>query len=174
MENAHMDKIAGIVLAGGQSSRMGRNKALMDFHGQPLVEHMMLLLGSCGIRDAFISGTLTSYPCLPDKAPFSGPAAAMVDCLNDLHNDYDGVLFVPVDMPFLTQDLLQQLMQQKRTNCFENRFLPAYVKTGKIEKGVESVQQLLKILDVDFISAPENSEKAFTNINTPQKWKEVV
>jgi molybdenum cofactor guanylyltransferase len=174
MENMRTDSVAGIVLAGGNSSRMGKNKALLDFYGTPLVEHMMALLDSCGIRDVFISGTVENYPCLPDKTPFGGPAVAMADCLNDMRGDYDGILFVPVDMPFLTPALLKKLLGQNQTCYFKSKPLPAYIRTQKVKEGVTSVQQLLSILGAGFVPLTESSQKAFSNINTPEEWREVV
>ena len=50
------NKIAGIVLAGGKSSRMGQNKALLSYRGQPLIEHMQRLIGQAGLQDVYISG----------------------------------------------------------------------------------------------------------------------
>ena len=48
--------IAGVVLTGGRSSRMGQNKALLDYQGKPLIEHMMEILKTTGIKEIFISG----------------------------------------------------------------------------------------------------------------------
>ena len=37
-------KIAGVVLAGGKSSRMGKNKAMLIYNGKPLLNHMVGIL----------------------------------------------------------------------------------------------------------------------------------
>ena len=51
-----MDKTAGIVLAGGRSSRMGTSKALLRYKDRPLIEHMQNLLHQAGLDDVYISG----------------------------------------------------------------------------------------------------------------------
>jgi molybdopterin-guanine dinucleotide biosynthesis protein A len=174
IKSGHDYNIAGVVLAGGKSSRMGQNKALLDFHGIPLVEYMMGILDDCGIRDVFISGNLDGYPCISDTSPFSGPASAIADCLNQLYRDgYGGVLFVPVDMPFITKGLLTRLFESGKTSCFEDRPLPAYVSMDKkIAGNMKSVRDLLKEMGVNYVSPHIHNKQAFININTPEDWKE--
>lgn len=105
--------IAGVVLAGGRSSRMGKNKALLDYQGKPLVEHMMEIIKRAGIREIFISGDVDGYDCLPDPAPFTGPAEAIKSIIQRL-SSYAGFLFVPVDMPLLKPEMLHLLLNKKR------------------------------------------------------------
>ncbi len=106
-------KIAGVVLAGRKSSRMGQDKAALLFHGRPLIDHMTGLLCEAGCDDVFISGQRSGYKCRPDSTPYQGPAAALRHVLQEMRA-YQGVLFVPVDMPLLTAGFLQQLLLHKK------------------------------------------------------------
>lgn len=101
-----VSQIAGIVLVGGRSSRMGRDKAFLELKGKPLVGHMLDVLRSAGLKDVFVSGHVQGYSCIVDDAPFSGPAEAIKSVLKKIPN-YKGYLFVPVDMPFLKRETLQ-------------------------------------------------------------------
>lgn len=68
--------MAGIVLAGGLSSRMGQDKALLRWQGRSLLAHMCALLQAAGAQTLRVSG---SYPVLPgvesvpDLVPRCGP-----------------------------------------------------------------------------------------------------
>lgn len=165
--------IAGVVLAGGRSSRMGENKAFLDFHGTPLIDHMIGVLKEAQIKDIYISGNYEGYECIPDSAPFSGPAAAIRDVLDRL-SGYEGVLLVPVDMPFLTQDILQELLSSKNGAHYEGWPLPLYLPTAATRGQGAAIKTMLSAMDVTVLLLPQDRQEHFANINTPEDWKEAV
>lgn len=172
-------RIAGVVLAGGRSSRMGRDKALLDYNGIPLVDHMVALLKKAGRDNVYISGRMgetcasTGCHCLQDSAPFAGPAAAIRDVLNRL-NDYDGVLFVPVDMPFLTQSILRELLQYESGAHYQDWPLPLYLPTSQKTGHGDAVKTMLSTMSVKVVPLPQEDQARFANINTPEEWKEAI
>ena len=108
----------GCVLAGGKSSRMGRDKATLSFRGRPLVEHAVARLRAIGCQVA-IAGSrpdLESYaPVLPDLHPGCGPLGGIESALAAaLAEDGPGirVLFVPVDLPLLPATFLSLLLER--------------------------------------------------------------
>ncbi|MBB6184643.1 molybdenum cofactor guanylyltransferase [Oleiagrimonas soli] len=97
----------GVVLAGGRSSRMGRDKALLHWQGRPLLEHQCATLLAAGVDDVRISGARAHPLAIPDRHPQRGPLgglSSVVDALGDV-----ALLIVPVDMPRLTPALLARL-----------------------------------------------------------------
>ena len=103
--------VAGYVLAGGRSSRMGRDKALLELAGRPLVEHAVAKLRRvCG--EVHILGSRTELavyaPLVADLhegcGPLGGMEAAMV---HSSGSSCDWSLFIPVDMPFLPAAFLE-------------------------------------------------------------------
>lgn len=164
--------IAGVVLAGGRSSRMGRNKAFLEFKGQPLVGHMMNILRSAGLKDVFVSGHVEGYPCIVDNTPFSGPAEAIKSILKKIPG-YKGYLFVPVDMPFLKSQTLQVLLEQKNGGYFIEWPLPAFLTPPFSPTDSVSVHDYLTAQGIYPVSLPQEFEEDMKNINTPQEWEEV-
>ena len=169
--------IAGVVLAGGRSSRMGQDKALLDYHGRPLLDHMIGLLEQAGLSDVYVSGDLEGYRCIPDRAPYEGPARAIANVLATL-GDYEGVLFVPVDMPFLTPEALGRLLAQRQGAHYTSYPLPFYITrhwegVDGVPKG-GSVKALLLALGGSSLDLPKELEGYMTNANTPEEWQEVL
>jgi len=167
------ERIAGVVLAGGRSSRMGENKALMEFQGKPLIHHMTEILQEMHIKNIYVSGKYEGYNCLPDSAPFAGPAAAIRGVMERLDN-YDGVLFVPVDMPFLVPEILEELLQCDNGACYEERPLPLYLPTAKAPGQGDAVKDMLSFMDITTLPFPRGKNNYFVNINTPEDWKGVT
>ncbi|MBI3962491.1 MAG: molybdenum cofactor guanylyltransferase, partial [Deinococcus sp.] len=103
------------VLAGGASRRFGRNKALVDFRGQPLIQRVAdALLALC--PTVVITNTPEVYaflelPMYPDVYPRQGPAAGIHAAL--YHSGAQRVLAVACDMPFLSLPLLKHLVAQQ-------------------------------------------------------------
>jgi molybdopterin-guanine dinucleotide biosynthesis protein A len=100
--------LAGCVLAGGHSSRMGRDKALLPLAGIPLVERAVSRLRSL-TAEVYILGNrpelLRFARLLPDLRQDCGPLGGMEAALSGTSCDW--VLTLPVDMPFLPAALLQ-------------------------------------------------------------------
>lgn len=171
---ADPDKIAGIVLAGGRSSRMGQNKALLDYHGRPLIEHMQDQLQQCGVGQVFISGDLDGYECLPDRIAYAGPAAAIRDLHKQLSKDWQGLLIIPVDMPFLNPASLKALMKYDGGACYESWPLPLYLPCDKQPGEGQSVQRMISGMRITTLSLADDSAAGFDNLNTPEDWQRAV
>jgi molybdopterin-guanine dinucleotide biosynthesis protein A len=94
--------VSGYVLAGGRSSRMGTDKALLRLAGKPLIEHAVAKLRRvCADVDILSSNpALAAYaPLVPDLHPDCGPISGIEAAL--IHSRHDWSLILPVDMPFM-------------------------------------------------------------------------
>jgi molybdenum cofactor guanylyltransferase len=101
--------ISGYVLAGGRSSRMGRDKALISLGGKPLIEHAVTKLRRV-CADVHILSNDTALaafaPTVPDIHPGCGPIGGIEGAL--AHTPREWNLFLPVDLPFLPAAFLTQ------------------------------------------------------------------
>jgi molybdopterin-guanine dinucleotide biosynthesis protein A len=96
------------VLAGGQSTRMGRDKALLEWQGQPLIEHALDKLRSLGCtpRILGVRPDLERFaPVVPDNVQARGPLGGIEAALN--FSDANLNLFLPVDLPRLPVEFLR-------------------------------------------------------------------
>ena len=103
----------GFVLAGGASTRMGRDKALLQLGGRPLIEIALGLLRGLGIEPR-ICGTRPDLArfaqVLPDNHPGRGPLAGIEAALSASGSDLN--LFIPVDLPLLPLAFLRWMMDR--------------------------------------------------------------
>jgi molybdopterin-guanine dinucleotide biosynthesis protein A len=99
------------VVAGGQSTRMGRDKALLPLNGVPLIVHALELLQGLGLP-ARICGSrpdLAGFAeVIPDNFPNCGPLAGIEAAL--AVSDAELNLFLSVDLPGLPAALLRWLV----------------------------------------------------------------
>lgn len=123
---------SAVILAGGRSSRMGRDKAWLEVGGRPLIARQVELVRQVGANEVFISGRVdadyTSFHCpvLKDRFPEAGPLAGIEAALTAAGSSL--VLVLAVDMPHMSADVLQQLIGQ----CTETTGVIPQVD-GKIE-----------------------------------------
>ncbi|HBK96636.1 MAG TPA: molybdenum cofactor guanylyltransferase, partial [Microcoleaceae bacterium UBA10368] len=107
------DKIAVLVLAGGKSSRMGRDKALLEIEGKSLLQR------ACSVAASLTSEVyvLTSWPdryrstltkeCqfLVEYNPGSGPLVALTQGLTEIAAEW--ILLLACDLPLLEAQIIQ-------------------------------------------------------------------
>lgn len=107
-------KISPYILAGGRSSRMGRDKRLMSYKGMTLLERMCLLAESATGRKPVLVGDnldapeFTSYRCIRDAVHGQGPLGGIVAALEDSPTEW--TLILPVDMPGLNPGMIESLI----------------------------------------------------------------
>ena len=110
-------RIAGVILAAGESRRMGRPKALLEWRGATVLDHMIELVGSVAdpvivvvgyhaeaIRAHGVRATLIANP-----HPERGMLSSLQCGLRAVPVEAEAVLFTPVDIPAVSAGTLQTL-----------------------------------------------------------------
>jgi molybdenum cofactor guanylyltransferase len=109
------EKINGIILAGGKSSRMGRDKGLIDIGGKRLIDRALELI-SPFCEEIIISTASEKYAdlgfqCIPDEITGTGPIGGIYSALKASSRDANFVL--SFDMPFIPGKLIEYILMKK-------------------------------------------------------------
>lgn len=106
--------ITGVILAGGKSSRFGKNnKALAKWRGKSFVERIHRVLNSLFPEVLLVTNTPEEYTFLPlavycDEIPQQGPLGGIYTALKQARSDR--VLVVACDMPLISPELIHRLI----------------------------------------------------------------
>ena len=123
-----------VLLAGGKSTRMGRDKAALLIGGEPLWQHQLATLRATGAGELFISGRAdgpyaeSGVRIIEDLTPNAGPLAALEAVLPRISGTHAIVL--AIDLPAMRADFLAALVKVALArNCSvvpeaEGRFEP--------------------------------------------------
>jgi molybdenum cofactor guanylyltransferase len=107
------ESVAAFVLAGGKSSRMGRDKALLEIAGEPLITRTVRLAASVASHVSVVGGADRlagrGFQILRDEIPGAGPLAGIATALNATSHDWN--LILACDLPYLTRDWLVYLVE---------------------------------------------------------------
>lgn len=122
---------AGFVLAGGQSSRMGSDKALAPLGGKPLIAHAVRILRRAGlpISVAGARSALASFAPVVEDAG-TGPLRGICNALLATTARYG--VFLSVDMPLIPPSLVVAMLGSARlreagvTVCLVNGFAETF------------------------------------------------
>lgn len=94
------------ILAGGHSRRMGTDKALVDFHGEPLIARPIAAARAAGLEPVVVAKAALplDVPTWIDEFETSHPLSGLVTALRR-----GPVVAIACDQPFVTPELLAQL-----------------------------------------------------------------
>jgi len=184
----------GLVLAGGQSNRMGKDKAILSYHGPSQIEYNFKLLSRFCAK-VFLSNRqeqsqrdiYKDYPQILDIFTNIGPMAGILSALCIYPNA--GWLVLGCDLPFVGQEILEMLVHSRDPakmataylNSDENLPEPLcaiYEPSSRIrllcffDLGIYSLREFLTSSDTLFLQQPD--QKHLLNINTREEYREAI
>lgn len=104
-----IDNLSVVIQAGGRSSRMGENKALMSLSGQPLIQRVVERVRPIAQELYIVTNDISEYSFLgvntiTDSIPNKGAIGGLYTAMDISVNDY--VAVVACDLPFVNQAIL--------------------------------------------------------------------
>jgi molybdenum cofactor guanylyltransferase len=177
---------AAIILAGGRSSRMGTDKAMLPFGGRPLIEHVarqvrpmfaeVLLSVAAGADYGFLGHRMVT-----DRQPGQGPLMGIASALAASRHDLN--LIVSCDMPEVPADVVGRLLRAAREAdgavavgpdghpepllAVYRRSMLASAETA-LASGARRVVSMFDGCRVRHVPVPAG----FRNLNTPAEYRE--
>jgi molybdopterin-guanine dinucleotide biosynthesis protein A len=185
--------ITGVILAGGESRRYGRNKALEKINGIPLIEMVIGVMQSVFRHLILITNTPDQYshlklPMHEDLVKGLGPIGGISTALTAIPDD--AAFLVACDMPFLNRKLIRYMVENRsdfdvvvpRVSGKMESLHAVYAKQclPAIRKLLDSHEyQVIRIFSEVSVRYIEENEirgfdpelKSFLNINEPQELR---
>ena len=176
---------AAIILAGGESRRMGQNKCLLPYRGVPLIQHVAAQLVprfqqvsvSTNMPEAY---AFLGLPMVPDQTPDRGPLMGIVSSLTRSQHGWNFV--VAADIPELPHALISELYEKREGhNCVVPRtstghFQPLFAFYHRsLLRPMEACLDTGKHRAIDGILVADRcelqiDEKLLANLNTPEDY----
>jgi molybdopterin-guanine dinucleotide biosynthesis protein A len=188
--------VGGIVLAGGESRRMGRDKALVEWRGAPLIRHSVDAIRHVAAETVIVAASTDSYSVagattVADAFPGEGPVGGICTGIQSLHASI--FVVVACDMPAIQLALLRLLidslteteeveavavlddatgMVQPLCAVYRSESLPKllnFMAEGRrsARAAIESLK--LRLLNTEDVLAADPQRLSFLNINTEQE-----
>lgn len=191
-------KIVALVLAGGQSSRMGQDKALLCFEERPLIQRVCQVAAPLTSevyiltpRPARYQGVLSSeYHFLEESRPGEGPLVAFDQGLREITADW--ILLLACDLPLLETSVLENWVAQLK-DLSDSILALVPVQNSRweplcgfyrqqcqaslqdfIKQGGRSFQKWLNLISVLPLSLDSEQSKMLWNCNTPEEFKQLT
>ncbi len=203
MINHRSTQTSGIILAGGSSRRMGKNKALLSLPGNQavtFVEYLASLLVKCCsetlivvrdkpyVKSYAFPGVRVAY----DKTPGIGPLMGLYSGLSAITKER--ALVVAVDLPCIQPALLSFLLSQPLSTdsllvplvqnvpqvllaIYPRSVIP--VIGDQLQQGRRDLRCLLEVAPVQFVEEAQLRQidpqlRSFVNINTPEELQQML
>jgi molybdopterin-guanine dinucleotide biosynthesis protein A len=188
-------QVGGFILAGGRSSRMGRDKALLTLGGQTFLaraaQKLALLVEQISVIGPASLRANVTLPVIGDERVGCGPLGGIATALAVAEQPWNIVL--ACDLPYLTDEWLRFLIGRALESSAdvvmaanENGWEPlcamyhrsiASRLAAKLDRGVRKVTEGLDGLAVEIVPPSEWKKfdpdgRLFKNVNTPEDYAE--
>ncbi len=189
-----VNRLTAFVLAGGKSSRMGRDKAFLSWGQETLLSHALKLAGNVaasvgiiGDKEKFASCGSVVEDVYRDRGPLGGIHAALSSSTTELN------LLLAVDLPLVKPQFLRYLVSQADENgatvtvpragngwqplCAVYRREFAAIAEQSLLAGKNKIDPLFAMVKTRVLEEQELDEQGFSagmfrNLNTPEELDE--
>jgi molybdenum cofactor guanylyltransferase len=175
------ESTVGVVLAGGRSRRMGRDKAMLSWQGDTLLTHMQRCLRLSGVSRVIVSGAYSHCDAVPDRFADLGPLGGLASVSAALPDTT--LLIVPVDMPLISAAALRYLREFPAAGCvcFEDQPLPMRLRLDQVSRQLlaallkgpasgRSLRALHTALNGKRLPLPVQWQAQLQDADTPADW----
>ncbi len=188
----HLPGISGVILAGGESCRMGSDKSLLPIQGARFIDHIYARLSSLFEEVIIVTNSPELYqdlPCrkVPDIYLKQGALAGIHAGLSQVKQPRAFV--IGCDMPFVSEKVVRKICSHAKQGdlilphsshgheplhaLYDKSCLPAIEQV--LKAGHKRIMKFFSQVKVVELSAPElleldPQEKSFCNINTPDEY----
>jgi molybdopterin-guanine dinucleotide biosynthesis protein A len=179
--------VSGIILSGGKSSRMGKDKGLIELNGKPMIQHVIdhiepicdqvLISANDKAYEDF------GYPVHNDEINEIGPAGGIISCLK--HSTNENNIIISCDLPFASTEFIRKLLDlsgdykitlpksgphyQPLCAVYSNEVYAVFMDC--INKGIYSLKSIIKEFRIQVIMQEDiegfDLSKELRNINYP-------
>ena len=184
--------VAGIILCGGKSSRMGTSKAWLRLHGETLLARTVRILSEVTSPVIVSAAAGQHLPPLPDQIrivrdaePDRGPLGGMSAAMRTLA-DHDAVFVAPCDCPYLSASTIRTIIDamtegswaaapvldgvlQPLPAVYRTRFWPLVEVKAAAGQGPRWLLESLIVREVHGLDPA-----AFVNVNTPDDYAKLT
>lgn len=194
-----MNPLAGLILCGGQSTRMGEDKCQIRYHGKPQWVHLAEMLKpfckevvvSCSPKQAAVLKAYNTQPLrttlVPDSPKYigQGPMGGLLTAWDAFPNY--SFLLAACDYPLLTGEDFSALIKGRADDpdavCFEREGMDEPLVALYEKSAAESIRQLfrqgrlslrhaLKMLDVERLQPIAGNH--LVSVDTPEQRKDIT
>ncbi|MEY2496480.1 MAG: molybdenum cofactor guanylyltransferase [Verrucomicrobiota bacterium] len=181
--------LSAVLLAGGESRRMGVDKATIIFRGVPLWERQLAILRDLQPEKIFVSTRVdpswrpVETELLLDEPPSRGPLSGLTRALKGMKTSH--LIALAVDMPFMTSEQMRCLCEKATPGCgvvpvigeraeplaaiYPREAAPdcAAALAGRDFSLQALVRKLAAANKVQIVSVPETDEHLYRSVNEP-------
>lgn len=185
------NKITGIILSGGKSTRMGKNKAFIEIEGVPIIQRIHTLFKELFQEIIIVTNQKELFSnfdskILNDLLPNKGVVGGLYTGL--FFSNYTYSFCVACDMPFIKKSLVQYLIKNKEDYDVivprtKDGLQPLHALYSKncldpirkiIEQGKYKMVDLynlvrVKVIQEDDFNSLDPFRESFINVNTPEE-----
>jgi len=181
--------IPAVIFAGGKSSRMGEDKALLPFGAYTTLTEFQVKKLSDYFEPVYISAKTDKFDfeckVIEDTQKESSPLIGILSIFETL--EVDEVFILSVDAPFVDKEVIETIFKSRNDKsdivvakspsgiqplcgCYKKSMVPlAYTQ---LEKGNHKLLDLLALANTELVEFED--DKPFTNLNHPQEYQEAL